>query len=64
MNVSVAVDLLLAMLQNAGQISALIQKAKANGSDTISPEDWLTITDADDAARERLEHAIATAKLE
>ena len=64
MNVSVAVDLLLAMLQNAGQISALIQKAKASGADTISPEDWLTITDADDAARERLEHAIATAKLE
>jgi hypothetical protein len=61
MKLTIALDLLLSMLSHAGEISALIQKAKASGSDEISEEDWQAITDADDAARTKLELAIAAA---
>ena len=58
MNVAVAIDLALALLTRGAQISALISKARAAGTETISDEDWKTITDADDQARARLENAL------
>jgi len=35
-----AVDLLVELLKNAGQISQLIQTAQANGQTTLTPEQW------------------------
>lgn len=60
MGIDAAISVVLALINNAAQISALIQKAQAAGTD-ISPEDWATITAADDAARAALVAAIAKA---
>lgn len=60
MDVNLAISLLLALVNNAAQISALIQKAQAEGRD-ISPEEWKTVTDADDLARAQLVSAIKAA---
>ena len=61
MKISIAVDLVLALLSNAGEISALITQAKSRGLDEIPAEDWARITQLDDDGRERLEQAIAAA---
>lgn len=60
MGVDAAISVVLALINNAAQISALIQKAQAAGTE-ISAEDWATITSADDAARKALVDAIAKA---
>src|SRR5882757_1660591 len=60
--VAVAVDLLVELLKNAGQISQLIQTAQANGQTMLTPEQWATIVGADDSAETALAAAIATAK--
>jgi hypothetical protein len=60
--VSAAVDLLVALLANASQISQLIQTAQASGATTLTPEQWATITGADDSAENALAAAIAKAK--
>lgn len=59
MTIAAAVELLLALATNAGQISALISKAKAEGRDTLTPEEWASILSADDAARKKLADAAA-----
>jgi len=59
--VSVAVDLLVALLQNAQQISQLIQQAQASGSTTLPADAWNAIIGADDAAEASLAAAIAKA---
>lgn len=59
--VSVAVDFLVALLQNAQQISQLIQTAQASGSTTLPAEAWNAILSADDAAEGSLAAAIAKA---
>lgn len=59
--VSVAVDLLVALLQNAQQISLLIQQAQASGSTTLAPDAWNAIIGADDAAEASLTAAIVKA---
>jgi hypothetical protein len=58
LTVDAAVSLLLALINNAAQISALIEQAKASGSNTIDPTAWARITAADDAARKALADAI------
>lgn len=60
MGIDAAISVVLALINNAAQISALIQKAQAAGT-AISAEDWATITAADDAARKALVDAIAKA---
>lgn len=59
--VSVAVDLLVALLNNAAQISQLIQQAQASGSTTLDAQEWATIIGNDDAAEASLLAALAKA---
>lgn len=59
--VSVGIDLLVALLQNAQQISQLIQTAQASGSTTLPADAWNSIISADDAAEGSLAAAIAKA---
>jgi len=47
------------VLANAQTVANLIQKAQMEGRSTFTDEEWKTITGLDDAARKRLEEAIA-----
>lgn len=60
--VSAAVDLLVALITNAQQISQLIQTAQAAGQTNLTPEQWATVVGADDSAEAALTAAIAAAK--
>jgi len=60
--VSAAIDLLVALLDNASQISQIIQEAQASGSTTLTPAQWAQITGNDDSAEAALSAAIAAAK--
>lgn len=60
--ISAAVDLLVALLQNAQQISELIQSAQAAGQTELTPDQWASITGNDDSAEAALTAAIAAAK--
>lgn len=62
MPVAAAVDLLVALLQNAQSISQLIQAAQAAGQTELTAEQWATITGNDDSAEAALAAAIITAK--
>jgi hypothetical protein len=55
--------MVLALLMRAQQISALVNKAQAEGRD-LSAEEWVEITQADDKARSDLASAIEKAKAE
>jgi hypothetical protein len=52
---------ILVLAQNSQQISALIQKATAEGRTTFTPDEWKIITGGDDAARQVLADAITKA---
>lgn len=52
--VSLAVDLLVAYLNNAAAISQAIQEATAAGSTTLSVDQWANITSNDDIAEAKL----------
>jgi hypothetical protein len=60
--VSAAIDLLVALIDNAQQISQLIQTAQASGQTTLTPAQWSQITGADNSAEAALTTAIAAAK--
>lgn len=60
--VSAAIDLLVALLDNASQISQLIRTAQANGQTTLTADQWTTIVGADNSAEAALTAAIAKAK--
>jgi len=60
--VSAAIDLLLALIQNASQISQIIQEAQASGATKLTPDQWAQITGNDDSAEAALTAAIAAAK--
>ena len=60
--VSAAIDLLVALLDNASQISQIIQEAQSSGQTTLTAEQWATITGNDDSAEAALSAAIAAAK--
>lgn len=64
MNVAAALELLLQLAGTAGQVSALIARARAEGRTEISEEDLASVVGADDAARARLVAAIEAAKVE
>lgn len=57
-----AIDLLLALIENAQKIGALVQAAQAAGQTDLTPAQWATITGADDSAEAALTAAIAAAK--
>lgn len=60
MGIDAAISVLLALINNAGQISLLIQKAQSEGRD-LSAEEWKAITDSADGARASLVDAISKA---
>lgn len=61
MGIDVAISLLLALLDRATQISALIGGARKEGRD-ITPAELDALIDADKVARQALVDAIAKAK--
>lgn len=61
MTISLAIDLLIALINNAASISALIQKAQAAGTD-VSSADLQALIDNDTLVRAKLVIAIAAAK--
>ena len=61
--VAAVADLLTALLANAGNISALISQATAAGRTTLTPEEWATVTGADDSAEAALQAALAKVKV-
>jgi hypothetical protein len=63
MTITLAVELLLALLSKSAEISALIAKLQVEGRSEFTPEEWASIIKADDDARQRLVDAIAAAKL-
>lgn len=60
--VSVAVDLLVALLNNAAQISQLIQSAQSAGQTTLTTDQWATVIGADNSAEAALSAAIDAAR--
>ena len=60
--VSAAIDLLVALLQNASQISQLIQTAQVAGQTDLTADQWAIIIGNDDSAEAALAAAIAAAK--
>jgi hypothetical protein len=60
--ISLAVDLMVALLQNATQISQLIQQANANGKDTLDVNAWNLIVGNANTSETTLDAAIKKAK--
>jgi hypothetical protein len=61
MTVVAAIDLMLALLSRAAEVSQVIAAARAEGRDTLTPDEWAAILKADDAARDALLAAIMRA---
>jgi hypothetical protein len=61
MNAALAIQLLLSLLDRAGQIGALINTAQSQGRD-ITKEELDALASADDDARAKLQAAIDAAK--
>ena len=61
MTITLAVELLLALLSKSAEISALIAKLQVEGRTEFTPEEWGQIISANDLARMRLESALAAA---
>jgi hypothetical protein len=61
MTISLAINLLIALIENAAAISQLIQKAQGEGRDVTSAE-LQALLDTDALARAKLVIAIAEAK--
>lgn len=59
MPVAAILTLLTALLNQAGTISAILQKAQSQNRDTLTPEEWQQILDADTAASSALAAALA-----
>lgn len=63
MGVDVAISLVLALIDRAATISALIQKAQTEKR-ALTEAEWQSVIDADNAARSALATAIENAKSE
>ena len=63
MGVDLAISLAIAMLNNAGAISAAIAKAQSEGRD-LNADDWKAILDRDDMAAAQAAASLARAKAE
>lgn len=62
MEVTLAVDLLVALLNNAQSIGSIIQTAQNENRTTLTADEWSTIIGADDSAEAGVLAAIAAAK--
>lgn len=60
--VSLAIELLTAILANASKIATLVQEATASGATTLTADQWSVITGNDDSAEAELKAAIDKAK--
>lgn len=60
MNTAAAIELVLAIINNAGPVSSLIRRAQAEGR-PLSREELQTAFDQDDDARDALVSAIGAA---
>ena len=60
MPVEAVLALLTALLNQAGTISEILQKAKAGNRNTLTPEEWQQIVAMDDSATTALQAAIAS----
>jgi len=60
--VTVALELLVALISNAKTISDSLMAARAEGRDTLTLDEWAVVVAANDAARARLARAIADAR--
>ena len=56
--VDAAISLLLALVNNAAQISALVGKAQAEGRTELTAEEWDDVLGRSDASQRRLQAAI------
>lgn len=61
-SLSAAIELTLQLLAKASEISTVVAKAQGEGRATLTPQEWQSITAADDAARTLLVDAIGAAK--
>jgi hypothetical protein len=59
MTTALAINLLLALIDHAQQISAIIQAAQSAGRTDLTSDEWNTILASDDKARAALVAAIA-----
>jgi hypothetical protein len=57
-----AIDLALALMTRAAQISTLVAQAQADGRTLLTTQEWDAINADDDAERQRLVDEIAKAK--
>lgn len=64
MSVDLAITLLLSLMSHASEISSLITKARAEGRDKFSDEEWTQIVAAANASEEALASAVERAKAE
>jgi hypothetical protein len=62
--VTMALELIIALISRAGEISSIIKQAREEGREELKPEEWEKIEAADAAARESLAKAIERAKEE
>lgn len=60
-NVTVVIDLLLALTQRMAALSSIIQAARAEGREKLTDAEWKVILAADDQADARLAGLIAKA---
>lgn len=62
MKSAAAIDLLLALMQNAARISSLITQARLEGREELTPDELQSIILDNDGARALLVDAIARAR--
>lgn len=60
--IALAVDLLVALLDNASSIGQIIQTAQAEGRTDLTDDEWKLIVGGDDSAEAAVIAAIAAAK--
>ena len=60
--IALAVDLLVALLDNASSIGQIIQTAQAEGRTDLTDDEWKLIVGGDDSAEAAVVAAIAAAK--
>lgn len=55
------VNTAMALLGNAQRVAALLQQVQKEGRTALTPEEWAVVIGVDDAAKQKLQEAIAQA---